>query len=230
MPQFSTGYNFGFAVGLSLLLSLGVAGAAQGLRPKIEKNKERDKQIAILSSLGIPEEGQPALKGEAVDTAWDANVKVVVVNRETGQAVADGDWEADWAEHEEPTLLPVFQKVDASGTPQLYAIYLTGNGLWGPISAYLAVTTDGDTAKGATFFAPKETPGLGAEIQNTSFESQFVDEAVDSARPIGVSKTPCLADDRYCVDGISGATLTSKGVNAMLEDGLQLYSAFLGNL
>ena len=127
-----------------------------------------------------------------------------------------------------PELLGLFVRKD-NGT---VAVPMTGKGLWGPISAYVAFDPKLETIQGATFFAPKETPGLGAEITNPPFEGSFVGKTITeggSTVPVRVPKpSECdEASDKHCVDGVSGATITSRGVDAMFASTLSLYEPYI---
>ena len=88
-----------------------------------------------------------------------------------------------------------------------------GNGLWGPIWGYLAISADGRTIIGATFDHKSETPGLGGEITTPKFKNQF-------------SGKPFINDGQMVpveVDAISGATKTSNGVKDMIDNTMQMY-------
>ncbi|MBN2798564.1 MAG: FMN-binding protein [Deltaproteobacteria bacterium] len=239
MPKFTTTYNFVFAGGVCMLLSLGVAAAAQGLKPMQEANRKRDVQMNILSALGLPEDGS-TLKGSAIEEMYEARVRQVILDTK-GQPVegkTTEDWKAAWAAvyntDKKPELLPVFERID-DGQPVRYALYQQGNGLWGPLSGYVAIDTKGTEYLGVTFFAPKETPGLGAEVQESWFEDQFKGKKLDPAHPVDVVKGKaadlCTGDQlAYCVDGVSGSTLTSNGLDAMIASGLDIYAPFINNL
>ena len=109
-----------------------------------------------------------------------------------------------------------------------------GAGLWGPIWGYVALDDDASTIYGAFFNHEGETPGLGAEITKEAFSSQFQGKEMfknGELVPVAVVKagqTPTNGADY--VDGISGGTITSKGVSAMLEDCFAPYNAFLQSI
>ena len=123
---------------------------------------------------------------------------------------------------------------DAGGEPSAYAIPVFGKGLWSTLYGYLALEADLETVKGMTFYAHKETPGLGAEIETAWFQNNFKDKKIYDAgelRPIqvvkGLVEDRIAADDRdYYVDGISGATVTGRGVSNLLETKVALYEPF----
>ena len=124
------------------------------------------------------------------------------------------------------------------GDVKAVAIPLGGTGLWGPLSGYLALDPTAKEVKGATFFAPKETPGLGAEIMETPFEAQWIGkDVIDGAGQTttvkvvkGSAETLCPNDLEHCVDGVSGATITSRGVDEMVAKALRWYDPYLTGL
>lgn len=109
-----------------------------------------------------------------------------------------------------------------------------GAGLWGPIWGYVSVDADGSMIYGAYFAHQGETPGLGAEIEKQAFSGRFIGKHLlkDGAfYPVEVVKrglAPRGSNDY--VDGVSGGTITSKGVSAMIDNCLSPYSAFLKEL
>ena len=93
-------------------------------------------------------------------------------------------------------------------------IPLKGTGLWGPIWGYLALD-ESSTVVGAVFDHKGETPGLGGEIASDKFAQRFIGKKMDT-QPIHLAKN-ADRDNPYEVDAISGGTMTSNGVTAMLE-------------
>ena len=124
------------------------------------------------------------------------------------------------------------------GNDAAYAVPANGMGLWGPISGYLALDPQVTTVTGVTFFAPKETPGLGAEITTDVFKDQFVGKKVvdnngkpKSIRVVkGAAANLCPDDLDHCVDGVSGATITCRGVDDMIAQSLAWYDPYLSKL
>ena len=100
-------------------------------------------------------------------------------------------------------------------------IPLHGTGLWGPIWGYLALDAE-STVVGAVFDHKGETPGLGGEIASDKFAARFIGKRMD-AEPIHLKKTADPANP-YEVDAISGGTMTSNGVTAMLQQAYNDYS------
>ena len=112
-----------------------------------------------------------------------------------------------------------------------YVIPVYGAGLWGAIWGYVALDADKDTVYGVYFSHASETPGLGAEIATVGFQSEFTGKKVmkDNQVALAVEKNGKVTDPAYQVDGISGGTITSKGVDAMLKACLGQYDKFLTN-
>ena len=114
-----------------------------------------------------------------------------------------------------------------------YAIPISGKGLWSTLYGYFAVEPDGETVKGITFYKHGETPGLGGEVEKEWFlenyiGKRFVDDEGNlvSIQIIKGKVDETSTDAFHQVDGISGATMTTKGVNNFLVKNLQNYEPF----
>lgn len=246
---FSNVYTFGFAAVVCVACSSALALVSLNLKDIQDANKRRDLYKNILESLDLPEKGddglRPALSGKEVDAMWADKVEILAISPDTGKAVeasmADLDKDGDFDEEDlsyavavvkntdkPPEILGLFKRKD-NGT---VAIPMDGKGLWGPISAYIAFDPDLTTVQGATFFAPKETPGLGAVITDASWEANWLGKSiVDGGEtvPIAVPKPSACdeANNPHCVDGVAGATLTSRGVDIMVAKTLALYQPYI---
>ena len=109
---------------------------------------------------------------------------------------------------------------------EFYVIPLRGAGLWDAIWGYIALDQDLNTIKGVVFDHKGETPGLGAEITQAWFQERFHDKKIEDASGdfVGVSvlKSGSQGNDN-AVDAISGATITSRGVEDMIKERLAHY-------
>ena len=133
-------------------------------------------------------------------------------------------------------LMPVFLSKDDQGQVVRYILPFYGQGLWSTMYGYVAVAPDGNTIKAVTFYSHGETPGLGGEIDNPRWQALWVDKKIfreDGSRGFNISKT---ADHQgegkdYDVDSLSGATLTTNGVDRSAQYWLNVaYKPFLENL
>ena len=114
-----------------------------------------------------------------------------------------------------------------------YAIPISGKGLWSTLYGYFAVESDGMTVKGITFYKHGETAGLGGEVDKPWFQNNFKGKKfVDNdGNLVGIQIMKGGVDDTspeayHQVDGISGATMTSKGLNNFLMNDLKTYESF----
>ena len=127
---------------------------------------------------------------------------------------------------------PVFMFKDAQGEVEAYVFPTFGAGLWDWISSYVAFGKDLNTVKGIAFDHKGETPGLGARITETEVQNRFIGKEIFDKQGQLVSIDMVKGEGKtglsvHEVDGLSGATMTTKGVNAMLEKYLECYSAFI---
>lgn len=107
-----------------------------------------------------------------------------------------------------------------------FIIPMRGAGLWGPIWGYIALDDDKNTIYGTYFNHESETPGLGGEITTEYFQNRFVGKHILSADNYGVEIVKGETTGEQ-VQAISGATITSKGVETMINTTLKEYSPFL---
>ena len=249
---FSNRYTFGFATVICVVCSLSVASVSIGLRDLQDDNKRRDLQSNILLALAVSDKESPP-EGEAIDALWKERIELRIITLDgelaaEGAADLDGDGDADADDlklarvqakgtDKAPAFLGVYVRKDGA-TDGAYALPANGMGLWGPISGYLAIDTKATSVTGVTFFAPKETPGLGAEITVSGFKDQWIGKRIvdDSGamKPIrvvkGAAANLCPDAIDWCVDGVSGATITSRGVDAMVAQSLSWYDPYLTKL
>ena len=227
----SSTYTVIYIIVMVVIVGVALAYTATSLKPEQEANANKDKMSQILASVNVyPDAKEIIPEFEKLITAQyivspDGQAK-------EGDAFAT-DVAAEVKKPEAERSLPLYECTLQDGSRK-YIIPLSGNGLWGPIWGYISVDADGSTVYGAYFAHQGETPGLGAEIEKPAFSGQFkgLSLFIDNAfKPISVMKkgqTP--ADGSDFVDGISGGTITSKGVNDMLHNCLEPYAKFLEGL
>jgi len=228
MKDFSNKYIMTFSVVMVVSVAILLSLTALLLQPMQSKNVEVEKKMNILSSMNVV-----STKSDAV-SLYDKYIRESYVINTEGEHIEGVDpfTVSLRAEQKKPLAdqyLPVFIAVPDDGDT-LHILPLEGKGLWGPIWGYVSLESDMSTIAGVTFDHKGETPGLGAEINTTEFESQFVDKTLyrnGSFVSIKVVKGGAKAGSMSEVDGISGGTITSKGLEAMVHDGIIKYEKYL---
>jgi len=205
-----------------------LALTAMSLKDKQQANADADKMKQILASVHI------TATGNDVKAEFDRYiVKQFLVNSK-GDVIPGEAFDVNVSAESKiadasQRKLPVYVcDLGARGTKYIIPAY--GTGLWGPIWGYIAIDADGNTIFGAYFSHQSETPGLGAKIELPSFSGQFKDKHlfVDNVfHPISVVKRGQKPAAGEYVNGVSGGTITSKGVSSMLENCMKPYEAFL---
>jgi len=237
--QHSTSYIVGFAVTICLVCALFVAGSAVGLRERQEANILLDRQKKVLTVAGLMEDGANLPREEIVAT-FEASILQKVIDLKTGVLNEDVDVAAFDQQQEArnpetsstapenkskvrrlPNNALVFDVVE-NGELKALILPIEGYGLWGTLYGYIALAPDARTIVGITFYQHKETPGLGGEVDNPRWKAQWPGRLAfdDRGNPaIGVKKgvAGSIEEDPYNVDGLSGATITSRGVTALVR-------------
>jgi Na+-transporting NADH:ubiquinone oxidoreductase subunit C len=214
-------------IALSLVCSIIVSTAAIGLRDKQIANAKLDKQTKILEVSGIEAEGD-------VSTLYAEYIEPRLVDFKTGEFVSGDAGEYDQRvaakDPEQSVKLPggddvakIIRRADKGVVylvkegDQVSRVILPihGNGLWSMMYAFVAVETDGNTVSGITYYEQGETPGLGGEVENPRWRAQFEGKKLfdeDFNPAIRIVKGGAPQGSEHGVDALSGATLTSNGV------------------
>jgi len=213
----------GVAFCLSLVCSVLVSVAAIGLKEQQERNKAAEKKRNILQITGLYD---PALPLEE----QFSRVQVRSVDLESGRFAAAGV-------KGEPYVIPVEKdRAGIRSRPRFMEVYTVeeggrlsqlilpvyGKGLWSTMYGFIALGADLSTVIGFGFYEHGETPGLGGEIDNPVWRGKWHGKSVydkNGELRIEVIKgevDPRAADARHKVDGLSGATLTARGVSNLL--------------
>lgn len=234
MNKQSNVYTIIYIVVLVIVVGSALALTSLALRDRQQSNADADTMKQVLASVQIVPEAS------GVREAFDRYITDQYIVNEQGDVVDSGNGVAfgvDVASQIRKPAgereLPVF--VCTLGPDDVkYIIPVYGAGLWGPIWGYVAFDSDGSTIYGAYFAHKGETPGLGAEIEKPKFSDQFRGKTLfhgDRFYPVAVVKNgqKPTGEGDY-VDGVSGGTITSKGVGAMLDNCLSPYSAYLQTL
>ncbi|NDV45642.1 NADH:ubiquinone reductase (Na(+)-transporting) subunit C [Paludibacter sp. 221] len=218
-------YSIVMVVVVAFLLSF----VSSALKERQTANVELDKKKQILNALQIDWAGQDA---GALFDKYIVNGLVInsdaKVLKESKDATFNIEITKEMSKPLEQRELPVFV-ADVDGETK-YIVNLAGSGLWGALWGYLALDSDRNTIYGAYFSHASETPGLGANIAEKPFQEQFKGKHIlNSANEfvsVAVMKAGTRADGMEQVDGISGGTITSKGVETMLYNSLVQYDKF----
>lgn len=224
-------YPFFFAGVVCIICGIILTFGAQGLKPQQDLNLKIDIQKNILRAVGIPAAGE-TLANEDVEAAYKTNIREFLLN--TSGQIVRGKTPADIAKENPNGYLPLFARVE--GTKVLsYVVPVSGKGLWSTIYGYLAINPDGETVGGITFYKHGETPGLGGEVEKDWFTSNFVGKKIYAEdgvlQSVIVAKGKVVdsvaeADRDHYVDGISGSTMTCKGVSNFIKSDLTKYEPF----
>jgi len=218
----SSGFTFGFAFVLVTVVGALLASVSMGLKERQNKNQDDKKRMDILGAFGVEatrdnaaalynEHVKEALivkgKDKATATAFDVDIKKEF--RDKTLAATDRNY-------------PLY--ICEKNGEKFYVIPMVGKGLWGPIWGYVALGSDKQTIFGTKFDHKGETPGLGAEIKTEMFTSQFKGEKINSK--ISVVKDGSGSGVNSKVDAITGGTITSVGVEEMVDRTLKVYSNY----
>ncbi|MCD8194599.1 MAG: NADH:ubiquinone reductase (Na(+)-transporting) subunit C [Tannerellaceae bacterium] len=221
MNRDSNVYTVVYASVMVILVAVVLAFTSQSLKGLQKTNEENDKRQQILRSINIEAKNDAAEK-------YNEYIKDAFLVNENGQKVEGDAFDADPSKAFSEKIFPVFVAEVEGQTKYIMAMY--GAGLWGPLWGYIAVDDDKNTIYGADFSHQGETPGLGAEITRGDFSYQFHGKKLfrnNEFKSIGIVKPGKVDPQRDFVDGISGGTITSQGVESMLYDSLSGYIKFL---
>ncbi len=207
MKKFSNRYIFIYITVLVVLISLILGIATFWLKPFQKINQENEKKMQILKTVGYTF----ASKEETAKMFKQVATQIQL-----------------------PTGSQFLYQVITPKQDTAFVIPLKGNGLWGALWGYIAVADDGNHVIGAVFAHKGETPGLGAQIATDEFSAEFKGKQLfdenGNFTSIKVVKGGVLNSKipaEHGVDAITGGTITSRGVEEMLEQSLTPYISFL---
>lgn len=223
-------YTLLFATVMVVVVALVLALVSGSLKGRQVANQRLDKKKQILISLNIDTKGvdAEALYAQFIKDELVINTSGEFVNNPAVKAF-DINIRKELDNKPELRLLPLYV-AEVNGEKK-YILSLYGAGLWGPIWGYVSLNDDKNTIFGTFFSHTSETPGLGAEIALRPFQEQFIGKRILNDRrefvSVAVMKAGQISETRDQVDGISGGTITSKGVEDMLLNSIGQYESFL---
>ncbi len=242
-PKSNNAKTISVALTLCLVCSVLVSAAAVGLKPAQVENARLDRNKNILVAAGMYN-AESDTANDVAERFKDFDVEIVDLNAgnylsdeelatagipdrnayDASQATKNKALSEDLGSNDpagigrKPKYAKVYVKNDDAGQPEMVVLPIQGYGLWGTIYGFLTLESDMNTIKGISFYEHKETPGLGARIEEPEWRAKWsgIHSYDDSGNvATGVSKAGNPKEN--WVDGISGATLTGRGVSNMIQ-------------
>ncbi len=214
-------------VACSFLLAL----TASALRPRQDANRtffQKQNVLAAFQVETVDKSGRPWTREQTL-AFFDERIQVKILDADTGtvregMTLEDADPEAIRA----GSLRPLYILTE-DGEPVSYAFPISGQGLWSTLYGFMALEKDLATIRGVSFYEHGETPGLGGEVDSDWFTAQFRGKRVFADGELvefEVVKGGGTEDRDHAVDGITAATITSRGVQNFLNRDLRAYEPF----
>jgi Na+-transporting NADH:ubiquinone oxidoreductase subunit C len=237
--QHNTRYIVLFAVAVCLVCAVFVSSAAVFLKDRQDSNKLLDRQEKVLTVAGLMKDGEHLSRVD-VAALYEESIRSKVIDLATGelneaidstsfdQQATANDPKTSVAAPENsakvrrlPNQALVFDVVE-DGELKALILPIEGYGLWGTLYGYLALAPDARTIVGITFYKHKETPGLGGEVDNPRWKAEWpgrlaFDDRGNPAIAVKKGQAGPVESDPYNVDGLSGATITSRGVTHLVR-------------
>jgi len=221
---------------LCVVCSIVVASSAVLLRPLQQANKDLDRKTNILAAAGLLKEGV------SIDSQF-ADISVRAVDLSTGKftdavdvavydqrkASKDPALSAELSSDDDlakisrrANIATVYIVESESGIDKII-LPIKGYGLWSTLYGFIALDGDLNTVAGLGFYEHAETPGLGGEVDNPAWKKKWVGKHVFNAEgetALSVVKgavDTSKAKSVHQIDGLSGATLTGRGVHNLIQ-------------
>ena len=228
------------AFAVCLVCSLIVSVSAVSLRDQQKENKLNDRRIKVLEVADIKIEDDMTIAeqfsmleqkfidfntGQMLDEYNNFNID----DYDQLMSTKDSNLSSSVPASEDIAIIKnrenvgkIFILRDQNENIDKLILPIRGYGLWGTLYGYIAIEEDFNTVSGITYYEDKETPGLGAEINNDKWQESWKGKKIyqDGAVTLAVIKGKVSDDDplkQFKVDGLSGATITSRGVSNMIE-------------
>jgi Na+-transporting NADH:ubiquinone oxidoreductase subunit C len=238
MQQHNVFYNLWFCTAVCIVSAVCVSSLAVMLKSRQDMNAAQDKMRNVLVAAGLAKDDE-SLTSDEIDSRFGP-IRPVVIELETGEMtdVDPGNFDQREAAADPETSRPapdnrakvrrlpnqalVYRLEDENGELDMLILPIEGKGLWSTLYGFLALDADMNTIRGITFYEHGETPGLGGEVDNPGWKALWNErKAFDSEGNVEISvikgRAAPASEDPHRVDGISGATLTSKGVSELVQ-------------
>lgn len=229
---------------LCVVCSVVVSGAAVGLREIQEANKLKDQKKNVLMAAGLFDSSKNELS--EVNSIYDKWIERELIDLQSGEPAPEDAVDQDAYDQrkaardpelsksvEPPAALGgiksrekyafVYKVKGESGDIEQVVLPVYGKGLWSTLYGFLAVASDGKTVQGITFYEHGETPGLGGEVDNPSWKQlwpgkELYSDGGDVALEVIKGRvTESTENAENKIDGLSGATITSDGVEELVQ-------------
>lgn len=227
----SVRHTFVFAVAVCLVCAVVVSAAAVGLRPRQEANERLARQLNVLEANGQRQPGE-TLDAAEVERRY-AELEAVVVDLHSDRERPDLD-PSDLPDEELlappndaglaalPRYVVVYKHHGTDGRLERILLPVVGQGMWSRLEGLLTLGGDLVEIRTLTFHTQKETPGLGGEIDDPAWKARWADRRAygpDGEVRIEVAKGSVgpPEEEPFRVDGITGATITSRGVSDLVR-------------
>lgn len=214
MKKYSNTYIFIYITLLVTLIALVLGVVALWLNPYQKANRKKEEQAQILKAAGydiLPTTKVLKLFAEVTQ------IDTIITDKKAEKLVV--------------------YTVTTPSDSVAYVIPLRGKGLWGPLWGYVAIAEDGNHIIGIVFGHKSETPGLGAQISTEKFTSTFKGKLLfnENGNFVSIKVVKGGVENsriplEHGVDAITGGTITSRGVEEMIEQSLLPYIPFLQQL
>ncbi len=231
------------AVSVCFVCAVFVSATSVSLKPQQRINKELDRNKNVLVAAGLFEEDVTSLseipqlferietrvvdfqEGRVLSEEEAAAVGIDPARYDQRKAAKDAALSIELTDSQDVASISrrarysvVYLLRDDSGIEKI-VLPVHGYGLWSVMYGFLALESDGSTVGGITFYDQKETAGLGGEVENPAWKAgwrgkQVFDDAGDIA--LRVVKGKAMQGSAHDIDGLSGATLTSRGVQNLV--------------
>jgi Na+-transporting NADH:ubiquinone oxidoreductase subunit C len=221
-----------YAAAITIVCGGALAIASQTLKPLQDANIELERKKNILATVMELKEGDDVVK------LYASRVKESVIdfqgNVKAGMKASQVVIAEQYKLKPEERLLPIYEFRNQTDTTKIENAVMPvyGYGLWNNIWGFVALQSDLNTVQGVKFEHAGETPGLGARITSDDIQVRYKGKKVfegDKIMSVQMQKGEGMdySADPHKVDGMSGATLTGKGVNNMLTDYFSCYKNYL---
>lgn len=220
-----------YAAALTIVCAGLLAFASQALKPRQDANIELERKSNILSTV------MQLKDGDDVTSIYNSRIREFVIDfngNKVEKKATDINIGVEYKKAPEQRLLPVYEFLNETDNTKVENAVLPvfGFGLWNTISGYISLESDFNTIKGASYAHAGETPGLGARIATEEIQDRYIGKQIfdgDNLVSVVMQKGEGMdyTADVHKVDGMSGATLTAKGVNNMLKDYFACYKKYL---